>query len=299
MPEVTDPNDVPANNTPSTKGEKFAKRGFKSVEAVEADALASGESPPDDVVAANLESELESALPEEITFGEAEITEENLEAAPEKKPASAAEEVIRIGDKTFTSQKDAWDYAQELDRQNLANDAFRQGIEAANLTQNSNTQNAPAAPPQELKIPDEYYTNPAKYFKDREIEMAFKVSQAIDSRVALAESHKKTMDDFWTEYPDLAQNQTRRGLALRHINENMKTLGNVETKKALKIIAEKARAELKELGVTTLPQKTLPSNPKPAASPGSGTNPPRPKQDDKPLNFVQQMKNIRTKRHSR
>lgn len=281
-----------------------ARGGFKSSEQVEAEAVAQGITPESEQQMQDAAAGVAvdpPALAEEITFEDpnaepvAEVTQEaaSAEAAPVTQDAGKG---IRIGDKVFKSQEEAFAYAEELDRKSLVDDAFRQGLEAAQITQNSNSIRQQQIEPQEEKIPDEFYTDPAKFFKKREQEIEQRIVQQTLTIQQRQKTHEQTMSKFWSDYPDLAENTARRQLAEKHIAMGIQKWGNLETDKALKLIADEARKELKELGVTTLPSKPLPSNTKPAASPGAGVTTTRPKQDEKPLNFVQQMRSIKSKR---
>lgn len=281
----------------NVENKDFQRRGFKSASEVGQETVASTAQSTEPAPT----EDLSSALPEEISFTDPnQETETTTETTAQGDIQPQAEtDVIRIGDKTFASEKEAWAYAAELDRKSLADDAFRQGLEAAALAANSNTNLRAKTEPEEYKIPDEYYTNPAKFFKERESQMASQVQQAIDQRIHQISTHEQTMSKFWSDYPDLAKSAATKDIAQRKINEGVIKYGQVETNKALKLIAEETRAYLKDLGVTTLPSKPLVSNTKPAASPGGGTTLSRPKTEDKPLNFVEQSRNIKRNRHKR
>lgn len=282
-------------------GEKYQKRGFKSSEQVEKEGLSKGEKPAATTHEATIDTQAAESetLPEEFSFESAEtgdeISETPIEAVDAQTSKGAEDEII-IGEKIFKDKKEAWAYAQELERQNLANDAFRQGIEAAQLNQNSNSNSQTQAAPIKKEIPPEFYTDPATFFEKREQQMATSVQAAIDQRIQQINTHQSTMQKFWADYPDLAKSKATMDLAQRHIVVGIQKYGRLETDKALKLIAEEARAEMRELGVTTLPTKPLLSNSKQVASSGTSTTVARPKPDEKPLNMVQQMKNIKNKR---
>lgn len=294
-----------------SKDTKFQKRGFKSSDEVEQDGLSKGEVPPSDLKASAEQVEAspkpEEGLPEEFVFKTPDETQtpedvktEGTKVAPEAEEDEAG---YTIGDKHFKTQKEAFAYAEELRLQQLANDAFRQGIEAAHAVQNSNISPEKEAAKAPEKMPDEYYLNPEVWWtkeRQRLAEESKKIadqarSQAIQE-IQRQETHNRTMSKFWNDYPDLAKNQATQKLAQRVLAENFQRLGNMKTEEALKLVAQKAREELRELGVTTLPQKTMPSSTKPASSPGNGINVTRPKTDEKPLNFVQQLKQARSRR---
>ncbi len=73
------------------------------------------------------------------------------------------------------------------------------------------------------------------------------------------------------------------------MNENWATLQHVETKAALKQLAEKSRAELKPFLDARLPKTPLPKVTQ-AASPGSGQTVTPQRTEPQTLNMVQQMR---------
>lgn len=294
---------------PLPKDAKFQRRGFKSSEDVEREGLSKGERPPADPVAANeaVETAEHESLPEEFSFETPGTAHEPNADLEDKEPVVASEdedEGYTIGDKHFKTQKEAFKYAEELRLQQIANDAWKQGVEAAQSVQNSNsTAKAQAEEALPEKMPDEYYTNPEKWWA-QERQRLSKQAEQIATRArneALQEvnrqtTHNQTMSKFWNDFPDLAKTKSTQKLTERILGENFKRLENMKTEDALKIVARLAREELRDLGVTILPQKTLPSTTKPAASPGNAQNVTRPKPDEKPLNFIQQMKQTKLRR---
>jgi hypothetical protein len=278
--------------------EKFQRRGFKPASEVKEEPVS--DSDPEVETVETTEPEAKESLPAEFSF---EAPEEKPEVeeptVAENATVQPAEDDIVIGDKVFKDKKEAFRYAQELEREKLAADAFRQGLEAAQIQASSNLKAEPPKPPELETIPDEYYTNPQAYFAKMKREMEAKSAQTVDQRIAQINAHQATMQKFWTDYPDLARSNATMALAQKHIQLGLQKYGHIETNKALKLIAEETRAELKELGVTTLPTKIIPSNTKPAVSAGGSTAPTRPKPDEKPLNWVQQMKSIKNKRFAK
>ncbi len=286
----------------ATKSGKARSR-FKSVEDVVAEGVKAGEkeiaegAKQADPEPDQLENELAFEAQIEDGARAYEGTEAHQQEAGAADAAKEAAENIRIGERTFTSTAEAMAYAQELEQRRIADDAFRQGIEAAqNLAPGNSLPATPAEPTEPEKIPDLYYTDPAAYFKQRESELITKASQTVLGQVEQQKRYEITMNKFWEDHPDLARNGATKDLTTAILNYSFESLKNVTTEKALQIIAEKARAKLKELGVTTLPQKVLPSNAKPAVSSGSGTVLTRPKQEEKPLNWTAQMRNMKAKK---
>lgn len=279
-----------------------AKSKFKSSADVIAEGIKAGEK---EVADGEQVSTLDNAeiLPETISFSSPEdlvqpdaqaeeVTEG--EATEETKKETKTGKKIKIGTRFFDSEAEAFAYAEELEVQKLTDDAFRQGIEAAqNLTNSNSLAASTVNPPEEEKIPDEYYTNPAKFFKEQNAQVIARASQLATEQVNRQVRHNETMTKFWSDNPDLARSEATKDLTTNILNQNFKALEHVPTDKALAIVAEKARARLKDLGVTTLPTKTLPSTTKQVVSSGSSTTVARPKAEEKVLNWTEQMKNMK------
>lgn len=306
MENNTDPQATAEAKTALTAAMKTGKvRGkFKSSADVIAEGLARGEKETPDAeqgALINAAPILEEKMSFEDPFSKEEPTIEAKETIPvvadkeEVAPSTkTTAKKIKIGTRFFDTEEEAFAYAEELDRQKDVDDAFRQGIEAAQNTVNSNSLEAKAIPtPEEEEIPAEYYTNPAKYFREQNARVVAEAAKLATQQVAAQATHNETMMHFWNENPDLAKNKATKDLTLGVLSENFKALEKVPTDKALVIIAEKARKKLEELGVTTLPTKVLPSSTKPAASAGSSSAPTRPKTVEKVLNWTEQLKNMK------
>lgn len=292
-------------SAPETKPEvtpqtKFKRGGWKTVEQVESEGVAKGEREPVDAAGAAQIAEQgdpERGMPESFTFVEPGTEPEVVEPAAKEAaaPNTSVEDEgeIRLGGRVFKTQKEAWDYAQELEYQKAVNDAFRQGVELTATAQNSNIQQQPQRPPEPETMPDEYYMNPAAYWSKEKTRIAQQAEQRAYESVNKQLSTQQMWQQFWNDYPDLGRNETTRELTSSVFNANFQSLSAVQADKALKIIADKTRSKMRDLGVSTLPQKVLPSSTKPAASPGTGGKVTIAKPDEKPLNFVSQFKNLK------
>ena len=217
------------------------------------------------------------------------LAEEGAEEAAPEAPAPAK---VRIGGKEFATAEEAWTYAQELEQEKIAADAFRQGVEAAAQAQPSN----PAPQPQEPEQIDPlFYTDPAAYFRKREAEVAARVAAEVNQSITIKERNAQTWNKFYSDYPDLSKAQPLVQLVL---NQHWNDLQHVETGKALKIIAEKTRAMKREMLADELPGQTLPRVAQTASS-GRGVGvTPKPAQEQD-LNFIAQMRTMTKKRTSR
>jgi len=256
---------------------KFELRGFNT-EAPEGEKEVTAEEA--DAIAAQMQAGAAPAAEEGV--------EEKAAAAPAEKPAPK----VKIGDKEFATQEEAFEYAKELERQQLANDAFRQGIEAAQRTAQSNPQPATLATPTPEEFGAEFYADPAAYLRKRDEQIAARVKAEISQGLSQKERNEQTWREFYNDYPDLAKAKELVELTL---SQNWETLKNAETKKALKIVAEKVREKRKEMLADLLPGEELKTGKAPT-SPGNGKEVTLQKPDEKPLSFVNQFKNLRAKR---
>lgn len=289
MADENEVTELPAGNQPQASGHKFRRGGFKSSDEVAAGAAPNEQEPtPEEAVAAAAEAEQNYG----IDLGLPGAPVEEFEAAPEHEPAQAdpepePEEEFRIAGKVFRTQKEAWAYAEELERQNVASEAFRAGVEMA---QRGNPSEAPAAPPEEETLPPEYYANPAKYLRERDARLIAAAKAEVFDTVQKQTKHNETWSEFYNEYPDLAKAQRMVGSILQ---DNWERLKHVDTKIALREVATLTRKELGEIMAEKNPGQTLPKV-KQATSSGTGRTVTQPKQEEKALNFVGQTKSIRT-----
>lgn len=267
---------------------KFERRGFteqeptateKEVTAEDADALA---------------AKMQGGGPSDMTFDDPndpgpDPAEEQAAAAPAKAAA------IRIMDKEFASQEEAFAYANELAQKELVNDAFRHGLEVAQKSQSGNP--APAQEREE-EIPPEIMYDPkllARYISDK----ADAAKESAKRELAQQSEVKRRNDDTWTkfynDYPDLLKAQD---LVQVELNKDWNRLANMDTGPALKILAEKVRGRVQDMLADKLPGREL-SQAKRTASPGSHTEVTRKGQTEKELSFVDQMRQANKKRTAR
>lgn len=255
---------------------KFERRGFAPAPpAEEAD-------PAEELQEPMAEAELNLEL-------EAEAAEA---AAPE--PAEPEEE-ISIGGKTFKNQTEALNYAEELEREKIAADAFRQGLELGQQAPAGNKTQTAAQPAASQQVPPEFYTDPAGYLAKREAEMAQRLKNEVNAERTQEQKSRDTWAKFYSENPDLEQYDKRFVKPI--LNENWNVLQGIETDKALKILASKVREEIGPMAKAAAPGRELASI-KQATTTGKGAPVTKQKApaEKEPLNFVNQMRSIKAKR---
>lgn len=232
--------------------------------------------------------EARSSSPE----GETETAEETP-APSEGESAESGEtgseddgEPIRIAGQTFKSQKEAFAWAEERERERELTEAHAAGIrEALEATR----QPAQPNPEPEDDFEQRFYANPKETLKEIQAKAVAEATQAIRAET----QREKLWNDFLSEYPDI-----RRKDAERILNENWSVFGKItDLKQAMKSLAQRTRAEYEEIESLRKPRTVL-ADKKQVLSPSGGA-PQRvtpPKKDDAPLDFVSQMKKLKEHR---
>lgn len=206
-------------------------------------------------------------------------------------PEPKAEAKIKIGDREFADTQEAWAYAQELEREKLAADAFRHGIETASRAAPGNP---PPRPEEPTEIDPLFYTDPQAYHKKLAAELKQQVLSEVDQVQVKKQRNDETWKQFYQDYPDLAKSGVLVQVALDHNWERLKL---VNTNIALKEIAQMARAMKKEITDADAPGQELPRVGS-TASPGNGTQVTRKVPEERALSFVEQFRNINKKRNA-
>jgi len=188
--------------------------------------------------------------PEDMNVGEASAAEEEVPSVE----AVEVKENIRIGDQTFEKQEDAWEHANKLAEERLAQDAYRQGMDDALRNQPQVTQ--PAAEPAQDNFDDEFYSNPQEYLKKYGEKIAAGVKNEIETKQATSERETELWNKFYTNNPDL---QVKERLVKSILTENWDVLSRMrDSDEALKILASKTRQELKKWSDAEKPSVELP-----------------------------------------
>lgn len=226
-------------------------------------------------------SESEEAPSEEASEGTAEG---DGEPAPEVAAEAADDDEgpIRIGDREFTSSKEAIKYAEELEREKLISEAHHAGIrEALEATRKPE---APVPEPED-DFEQRFYTNPKGVIKEVEEKAVQKALSLIDQQ----NKREKLWKDFLDEHPDI-----RRKDAERILQENWETIGKMtDLMKAQKALASRVRAEYEEIRNLGKPRTELPAK-KQVLSPSGGKPSVTPaKKEEKPLSFAQELRSLR------
>lgn len=215
-----------------------------------------------------------------------------LSAAVEPEAEVVPEDAkIKIGDKTFASREEAIGYAEELERAKLANDAYRQGIKDVLAEQKGYT---PTTEPVET-FEQDFYADPKAYLQKERERLKAEVKAEIEGAQSAKQKETETWSKFYMDNPDLVNARKWVDVALK---EDWETLKDMDATKALKLVAEKVRAERRAAVLDLLPQRELP-NKGGEASPGGQTSVTREQPTPEVLNFVQQARKLKAKRTAR
>lgn len=218
---------------------------------------------------------------EETPVVEASASEETSEGGTEGVAASGDKKKIQIGDREFESEAEAFKYAEELERKVEGAELYNQGIRDA-LAATGAQQTAAAEP--EDNFEERFYANPKETLKEVQ-------TKARDEALAVIRAEQKR-EQLWTQFlnenPDL-----RRKDAQRILDENWDTIGKItDLTKAMKVLAQRTRAEYEEIRSLGKPRTELQSRQGQVVSPSGGT-PARvtqQKKNEAPLDFVSQLK---------
>lgn len=239
---------------------------------------------------ANAKQGKEEALPQgaapiEVEDDDVAVTEPaSAEGTEEVVTEVEPETLIKIGGREFTSQKEAFAYAEELERENESTKAYNQGVKEALA--------ATAKPVEEVPVEDnfeeKFYSDPKAAIKEAE-ERATLKAVAIVQAEAKKEGYWKT---FLDENPDL-----ERSDAEEMLKRQWNVIGKMtDFTAAQKALATAVRADYQRKADRLKPRTELPqSRGVQAVSTGGGggqrvTQAPK---EEKVLSMSEQMRNLR------
>lgn len=235
----------------------------------------------------------EAELPEGSSPLEARVEEQESsevsEAPPaEVKAAKEPETLIRIGDREFKTQSEAIKYAEQLEYEKLAAEAYTQGIRDS-LQANQSQVKPPE--PEDDKFDEKFYSNPKEVLNEVR-------QRARDEAIAAikAEQNRENLwGKFFEDHPDLAGH---RMICEQVLSQNWDTLGAMtDVPKAMKILATKTRSIFQDYMDRNKPRVELPNRGGQVVSAGSSVSPgvtPQ-KKADEPIDFTAQMRKLRAR----
>lgn len=272
---------------------KFEARGFRKADAEEA--------PAEEVLGGMIEDGQELSAEEADAAAEAIQTQpedgDSAEDGETEAEAPRKEPKIKIGTREFENAEDAWAYAQELEQEKVAADAFRHGVEVASKTAPGNTESVKQAEPEEDEHFDtEFYADPKGFLKKYGQKITEQVTRQIKQEADTQNKNEQTWTKFKSTYPDLSGPDEFSDVQTYIFRpENWENLKHLETDKALKIAADAVREKYSRILKNKLPGQEL-KTVKTPTSPGNGINVTPKKTDEPALNFVAQAKQWKAKR---
>lgn len=233
----------------------------------------------------------------------AENTTEEVEQ-PETQQEEAAEQeeaAIIIGGKSFKSQKEALDWAQEnisvLEQERIQADAYRQAVQDLRVTPQTQQSVTPTA--EEPAFNDEqFYANPGQTLAEIEERAVKKAEASITRKLQAREQDKEIWENFVNAHPDLEDFRDDVENFATQYADTVRTLSQTRGQRAaMDFVAQKTRAKFQAYYEKTKPKtiltKTGGVGSAPAGAPGSVT--PQ-KKHDAPLSLVDQMRKLKQSR---
>ncbi len=207
-------------------------------------------------------------------------------AAEVEAPAAEteAETLITIGDREFKSQAEAIKYAESLERDKFAAEAYNQGIrETLALTQK------PETPREEENFDEKFYMNPKEALRQVKEQAKQEALAVVDAR----DAEKAAWREFTTTYPELADSEKE---VRRILQENWDVLGKItDRERAMKILATKTKAYFQDISDRMKPKTELSNRGGQVVSPrGSSATVVTPaKKDERVLTLAEQMRSLK------
>lgn len=211
--------------------------------------------------------------------------------------AAAVGEKIRIGDKTFSTTREAMEYAEALERENLAQSSYQQGI--LDALSRGEKPPSPQVMRDEFDMNEEelerFYANPKDFLRQFAKRITSQVTTDINQSIEKQNKVTQLWNEFYSENPDLSGD---RDLVQMILTQEWDTLGNIsDHKKAMKILAQKTRDRVQKISNSLKPRAELPNSQR-GASPGGQPLASRSMPAEKPLDFLSQLHQAQSKRHA-
>lgn len=219
--------------------------------------------------------------------------------APEAVEAEAAAPDIKIGDKTFKSQDEAFAFAQselaKREREVELADAYRAGVaDAGQLPIPPTQQQLVQQPtPQDPDWEQKFYSDPRKTLKEYGEQIRETVKQELRSEYRVTNEEDKLWGQFYSKHPDLEGFDEDVKLMLNKFTEELKVITRTKGKEAgFDFLAQKTKAKFQAYADSQKPSREL-SNTKAGPSAGTQTSVTPKINKDTPIDMVTQIRNLR------
>ncbi len=204
--------------------------------------------------------------------------------------AIEATEEIRIHDRTFTNQAEAFAYAEQLAQNQAAQDSYQQGMQDA-ISQQSNVTPA-AEPPVADNFDERFYGDPNKYLTEEITKAKQSAKDEVMAAVRAEQAETKAWTDFYKQNPDL---ENKDEVVKMFVKNHWDKYRLMETGQAFKLIASGVRTQIKQWVEDSLPQKEMPNTASPVSSGSQSNVTPAPVAEEA-LDFISQVNKIQSKR---
>lgn len=227
-------------------------------------------------------------------------TETEQQPAPEAVEAEASSPDIKIGDKTFKTQDEAFSFAQsELARREreveLA-DAYRAGVaDAGQLPIPPNQPQHLAQPPpnEDPEWEQKFYSDPRKTLKEYGEKIRESVKAELRTEYRSTSEEEKLWSQFYGKHPDLEGFDEDVRLVLSKHQEELKVITRTKGKDAgFDFLAQKTKAKFQAYAEAQKPSREL-SNGKAGPSSGTQTSVTPKINKSAPIDMVSQIRNLR------
>lgn len=236
---------------------------------------------------------------DELLGGSTDLLNGQIETAQEAGTQAEPAEIIQIGDKTFTSHKEAMSYAQEIERQRLSTDSYQQGMQdALSSAQTAQKGNLSVEVPKSEtseELLEKFYENPQKFLSDRDTKLTNQIRSEIENKQTQDNKAKELWTKFYKINPDLEPFREDCEVALER---NWGILGKMQdADEAMKILAAKVRDRFRIISDSMKPKIDLP-NTYGGVSVGGQGKVTIVTREEKPLDFISQIANMQDKKAS-
>jgi hypothetical protein len=227
-----------------------------------------------------------------------ETQQHEIAAAPEGEDESEAK--IRIGDKEFKTQEEAFAYAQSLEQKTTLveaqSNAYRQAIQDTALAQ-ANAQKVTQAPPEpEEDFDAKFYENPKEYLKTYGEKISREAEERILNQINTKSEEERLWGEFFSSNQDLRDfKEDCEGVLAKHTDDIRAIHQTKGQKAAMDYLAQKTRAKFQNYIESTKPQREL-SRTSAGASMGSAGSVTRNIKESGPVDFITEIRQARGKR---
>jgi len=226
---------------------------------------------------------------------EAQPQEEVVEAAPEtQSPAEAPK--FRIGDREFSTQAEALNYADSLQREA---DAYQQGVRDMLARQpQAQPSVTPQAQPEPTINAEELYTNPQEFLKKYGQGIKEQALAEVQQREILKSQSDQIWNEFTARHANLAEYRQEVEAFVAANQADVRALIASKGRPAsYDFIATKLKAQFSRYAEAVKPKRELPNTLATGPTPTQNSSDVTPeKPGKKPLSFSDQIRSIRKRR---